>query len=61
EFLEKQVQVLTYVSIGFTLQKFNSIAEMDKSITRLFQVVDNPKILDSLYASRGESFDFGEQ
>lgn len=60
ELLEKQVQVLTYVSIGFALQKFSSIAEMDKSITRLFQMVDNPKVLESLYTSRGESFDFGE-
>ncbi|GHW88298.1 hypothetical protein VCSRO199_3421 [Vibrio cholerae] len=60
ELLEKQVQVLTYVSIGFTLQKFKSISEMDNSITRLFQMIDNPKVLNSLYASHGESFDFSE-
>ncbi|EOX1585387.1 hypothetical protein ACT7TO_003563 [Vibrio cholerae] len=61
EHFEKQVQVLTYVSIGFALQKFNSITEMDKAITQLFQMVDNPKNLESLYTSRGESFSFGEK
>ena len=58
ELLEKQIQVLTNISICFTLQKFSSIAKMDKSITQLFHVVDNPKILESLYASQGKSFDF---
>ncbi|AUL95806.1 hypothetical protein ACVD4U_004288 [Vibrio vulnificus] len=58
ERLEKQIQVLTYFSIGFTLQKFDSIAEMDKSITRLFKLIDNPENLESLYASNGETFDF---
>lgn len=58
ELLEKQIQVLTHISVGFTLHKFNSIADMDKSITQLFHVVDNPKNLESLYASGGKSFDF---
>lgn len=55
---EKQIQVLTGVSIGFTLQKFNSIAEMDTSITKLFKVIDDQKVLESLYASNGDNFTF---
>lgn len=58
EAFEQQVQVLTYISIGFTQQKFNSIAEMDKSISRLFQMLDNPSVLESLYVSNGQSFNF---
>lgn len=61
ELLEKQVQVLTFVSIGFAIKKFKSIENMDESITRLFQMIDNPDVLESLYASQGQNFDYGSK
>jgi uncharacterized membrane protein len=61
ERFNKQVQVLTYVSIGFALKKFNSIDEMDTSITALFKMIENLEALESLHSSGGESFSFSSE
>ena len=58
ETLERQLQVLTFVSIGFALQRFDSTEKMDSSIARLFQLIDNPVNLNAMYASKGKDFNY---
>ncbi|MGR2701757.1 hypothetical protein [Vibrio campbellii] len=56
ELYERQVQVLTQVSIYFTINKFDSVKKMDTSIKKLFRLIENKNELEKLYKSDGKSF-----